>query len=208
MIKNIIHMFYNPKKVFQQVNEKPDTAHIIVIIAITNILFSLQFIFIPEFAYSTNSNSLLFFYSLSMFTFGCIGQFSRIIMLSLWLTICFKLIDIKPKFKQVLSVMTYSELPLIINYSLILIWPSINVFVNNHGKYERLYLKTSLASIFIDYYHTHPLLFKVFSFFEMFTMATFVFEIIAVTVIAKITIKRAVIILFPYWIIMLIGYLV
>ena len=192
------------KKYFLKVSENDNKYMIIIIFLLTSIFFGLQYIFIPELAEyeKVNIRYSLVKHAIFMSIICLISMAIKVFIKSLWVKLCTK----NTKVVQLFSGLTYTEIPVLLNNAAILLCPKLIVFSTEQGNIRRLYTKTSLSPVFINWDHTHPMLFKIISFFDLCTITVIILEIIAVSSIAKIPIKRAAVVLMPYWGALLILY--
>jgi hypothetical protein len=115
--------------------------------------------------------------------------------------IVFYILHIKSSIKTLLTVLTFTLVPLLIRDVIGALWTGYDGALGFGGPYEIYYYKTSLAQLVANSNFTNQIMFYVLSQFEIFAIWSFILGVVAVAVVGKVSYKLSSFVMLFYWII-------
>lgn len=210
--ENLLLSVTRPKELFSLLSEKPNLKYAIGIALAIGLVHGLQLV--------NDQNMAVFFQDLKnpnlleMIILAVIGGLMFFLMTVfqvflnvVYIKIVFYILHIKSNMKILLTVLTFTLVPLLIRDSIGILWKDYVGTLSFGGRYEISYYKTSLAQLVDKSNFTNKSMFYFLSEFEIFTVWSFALGVIAIAVVGKVSYKLSSSIMFLSWLISSLLYL-
>jgi hypothetical protein len=200
----IVLFFRSPQRFFSLLSEKPPSVKVpLIIICCIALLIDISAVLrSPAVPIVLRSEKMEqhFFLAYVVFLFIIMYGFVSLSLIieSLWVKLCLKLLGAKTKFRAIFSFFSYTAVPILVSLlvDIFVLKGSPGIYTKGHMKIP--YSKTSLAQFFMNYANSHPFLFYALTRLDPFKIWTLILGMFAVSALGKISYRKSFVIVFLF----------
>ncbi|MEK6699300.1 MAG: hypothetical protein AABZ10_09690 [Nitrospirota bacterium] len=212
-LQNLLLGVTRPKKLYSMLSEKSNLNNAIWIALAIGIVHVLQLIhdqtlasFFQKLKHPSLLGMVLYAVIAGLLYFLQTGF--QVLLNVVCIKIVFYFLHIKSNIRVLVTVLTFTLLPLLIRESIRALWTDYEGALGFGGQYKISYYKTSLAQLVANSNFTHKIGFYLLSEFDIFTIWSFILGAIAVAVVGKVSYKISSSIMLFSWIVSSIVFLI
>lgn len=198
MVNQMFMTIYSPANVFRKIIDKPSIREAIVIIIV---LFSTAIIRPIADIYTQYMHQPIVSYIFMILIIIFLYLFSAMVLIAeaLYIKLVLYIIGMKEKLAKIVTLLAYTMIPSIIGNIIVIIYPKLLVTTTVNGKIKILYSKLSVGYFINNSSNQYPIIYNLIKSVSLFTIWSNLLEILALSILCKLTYSKAIMILIPYW---------